>query len=72
MMRYRTQQKGIEMEFVTIGGHSVTKEWADAQTSTAEDAAHALQIAEENVARGYFPAGHANEAAFIRAKYPSI
>ena len=62
----------MEVEFVTIGGHTVTKDWADAQTNTAASAANALRVAEENVARGYFPAGHANEAAFIRAKYPDL
>ena len=60
------------MEFVTIGGHTVTKDWAIAQTSTLEDAARALKDSEESVARNYFPAGHATEAAFIRAKYPEL
>ncbi len=72
-MRHRiTKEIEVKVEFVTIGGHTVTKAWADAQTSTAADAANALQVAEEHVARGYFPEVHAIAAAFIRAKYPGL
>ena len=61
---------GIEM--VTIGGRTVARDWANTQTATESQARQYLDYAEENIRRGYFPAGHENEAAFIRAKYPAI
>lgn len=60
------------MEMIEIGGFTVTKDWAEAQTATRENAAAYLAWAEENIRRGYFPRGHAEEAGFIRAKYPGI
>jgi hypothetical protein len=60
------------IEMIEIGGFSVTREWADAQTSTEAAARHYLGIAEENIRRGYFPSGHETESGFIRAKYPEL
>jgi hypothetical protein len=57
---------------VECGGYAVTAEWAQAQTATEANAREYLGYAEENILRGYFPEGHAVEAAFIRAKYPNI
>ncbi len=60
------------IEMIEAGGHYVTREWADAHTSTDADALQYLGYAEENIRRGYFPGGHATEAGFIRAKYPAL
>lgn len=60
------------IEMIEAGGHYVTREWADAQTSTYADALQYVEYAEENIRRGYFQDGHANEAGFIRAKYPAL
>ncbi len=60
------------IEMVEAGGFAVTREWAEAQTVTEEQARKYLVYAEENIRRGYFPAGHAEEAGFIRAKYPAL
>lgn len=60
------------IEFVTVGGITVTETWANAQTGTLADAAAYLPSADEDVRRGYFPEIAAREAAFIRAKYPEL
>ncbi len=60
------------METIEIGGYTVTAQWAENHTATEADARQYLGMAEENIMRGYFPAGHAEEAGFIRAKYPAL
>ena len=60
------------IEMVECGGFSATREWAEAQTSTEAQARKYLAYAEENIRRGYFLAGHAEEVGFIRAKYPAL
>lgn len=57
---------------IEAGGCAVTREWAEAQTATEAAARKYLAWAEDNIRRGYFPAGHATEAGFIRAKYPAL
>lgn len=60
------------IDFISIGGITVTADWANAQTGTIEAARKYLAQADEDVRRGYFPESSAIEAEFIRAKYPEI
>lgn len=60
------------IEFITIGGITVTADWANTYTSTPADAEAWLSLARDEVRRDYFSCIATREVAFILAKYPEL